>query len=77
METDVQVPGSWSKKKRAAALEGSIRPTGKPDCSNMVKLVEDALNGVAWRDDSQIVSLGVRKRYAEKPETRLTIKEVV
>lgn len=32
-------------------------PTGRPDLSNLVKLVEDALTGVAWDDDDQVVML--------------------
>jgi len=40
-------------------------PSVRPDCSNLVKGLEDAGNGVLWMDDSQIVELIVRKRYAE------------
>lgn len=51
----------------------------RPDLSNIVKGVEDALNGIAYLDDSQIVSLVALKYYAaanEKAGTRVTITEV-
>ena len=57
------VPASWPKKKRAAALSGALYPTGKPDADNIAKAVLDAVNGIAFHDDKQIVSLTVRKRY--------------
>lgn len=57
------VPASWPKKKRAAALSGALYPTGKPDADNIAKAVLDAVNGIAFHDDRQIVSLTVRKRY--------------
>lgn len=38
----------------------------KPDADNVAKLVLDALNGVAWVDDSQVMSLHVVK----SPRTR-------
>lgn len=60
------VPQSWSKKKRGQALDGIVRPTGKPDVDNLLKVI-DALNGIVWRDDSQIVQCFVSKSYADKP----------
>lgn len=50
--------------------------TVKPDASNCVKAVEDSLNGVAWRDDSQVVELVVRKGYGEQASTTITVTEV-
>jgi Holliday junction resolvase RusA-like endonuclease len=49
------IPKSWSKKKRAQAMAGQIRPTGTPDLSNLVKQIEDCANKHLWRDDSLIV----------------------
>lgn len=66
-------PASMSKKKRAAALAGELRPTTKPDLDNLVKAVKDALNGVAYRDDSHIVSIRAAKRYGETPRAIITI----
>lgn len=71
-----QIPKSFSKKKQEMALEGKILPTQKPDCSNYVKGIEDALNGLIWHDDSQIVLLLVAKRYSEDPRAEVTITEI-
>lgn len=46
--------------KKNAKREGEPFTT-KPDADNIAKLVLDALNGKAWRDDAQVVFLGVRK----------------
>lgn len=35
--------------------------THKPDIDNVAKVVLDALNGIAWEDDAQVVSLTVSK----------------
>lgn len=73
MRIAVAVPQSWSQKKRQAALNGDLRPTGKPDLDNCLKLVADALNGIAWRDDRQIIGVTCHKHYAAEP---LTVLEV-
>jgi Holliday junction resolvase RusA-like endonuclease len=57
------VPGSWPKSKKAKALAGIITPTVKPDADNLAKSVCDALNGVAWVDDKQVIKLHVFKAY--------------
>jgi len=74
---EVEVPASWSKKRRAAALAGETRPTGKPDLDNCIKLLMDGLNKIAWVDDAQVVRLTAGKRYAETPRTIVEIGEVL
>lgn len=58
-------PARATKRKRSRMLSGEIRPTKKPDTDNIAKAICDALNGVAYRDDSQICCLTVQKKYAE------------
>ena len=70
------IPKSASKKKKAAMLAGEIRPTKKPDMDNVVKIIADALNQVAYRDDTQIVDCQCRKFYSENPRVEVTIKTV-
>lgn len=62
-----KVPGSWSKKRRAAALGGMERPAKKPDLTNIIKAVEDGMNGIVYVDDAQIVELVCSKHYALEP----------
>lgn len=66
-------PKSVSKAVRAAMLAGEVHPTKKPDLDNCAKLVQDALNGVVYVDDSQIVQLWILKEYAEEARTTVQI----
>lgn len=59
------IPKSTTKKDRALIAEGKLLPTKKPDADNIAKVICDALNNVAYADDTQIVKLVVNKRYAE------------
>lgn len=65
VEVRKSIPKSWTKKKAQAALNGEILPTSKPDVSNYYKLIEDALNGILYADDSQIVVQQSNKIYHE------------
>lgn len=49
------IPKSASKKKQEDMRLGIVRPTKKPDMDNVVKIIADSLNGVAYHDDTQIV----------------------
>ena len=70
-----EVPKSKSKKFREAALSGLEFPTKKPDLSNIIKGIEDALNGLAYKDDALIVRLGVTKLYSKVPTVEVTLIE--
>lgn len=48
--------------------------TFKPDVDNIAKLVMDALNGVAYKDDSQVVELTVKKwNRVRKPKEAIIV----
>lgn len=65
----VEPPKSWNKRMKAEALSGRARPTSKPDLDNVVKLIGDALNGIAWHDDAQITSVTAAKVYGPEAHT--------
>lgn len=69
------IPGSWSKKKKQAALDGRIHPR-KPDWDNIGKIISDGLNAVAYADDAQIYLCIVEKRYSETPKVNVLIEIV-
>lgn len=53
-------------------------PCVRPDLDNYIKAVMDAMNGVLWDDDGQIVEIWSIKRYAqEKPHIRISVNEVI
>lgn len=70
------VPKSWNKKLRDAALAGDLGYTGKPDADNILKLVMDALNGVAWVDDAQVHPERPVRRYGEPERVEVIVEEV-
>ena len=69
------IPQSVSKKKRRDMITGKEEHTKKPDCDNIAKVCLDALNHIAFNDDSQIVDLHVTKRYGENPNVIIALRQ--
>lgn len=70
------VPQSWPKMKQARAYAGTLRPTGRPDADNVLKIAGDALNKIVWNDDSQIVLVTIAKRYSDRPRLRIEVERL-
>lgn len=77
IEIDIGVyrsmPKSLSKNKRQLALDKLLRPISRPDWDNYAKLVCDALNGLFWKDDSQVVTAVVKKYYSDTPRIEVSM----
>lgn len=69
------VPKSAPESLKAKMRNNEIRPTTKPDWDNVGKIVCDALNGLAWHDDAQVVEAFVEKRYGITPMVCVRIEE--
>lgn len=79
IEIDVyrSIPKSASNKNMELMLKGLIRPISRPDCDNYEKLVLDAMNGIFWKDDSQICETNVRKWYSTAPRIEIKLSLLV
>lgn len=69
-------PKSTRKRDKAEMLANRILPVKKPDCDNIAKIVLDALNKIAYVDDSQVVELAVKKRYSAEAKVTVRIEEI-
>lgn len=76
MRVDFAIPASWPMKKQRAAEAGLILPAVKPDADNLAKAICDAINGVVWKDDVQVVDLVVKKRYSVQPGVAVRVETV-
>lgn len=74
-----EIPKSRTPKPKTVQrykdhLNGKIRHTKKPDWDNVGKIISDALNGLAYDDDSQIVSAKVEKYYSDNPRVEISLQ---
>lgn len=71
---EVRIVAAWSRPASHILTSGGLRKgaprerTGKPDLSNLLKGIEDSLNGIVWHDDAQVVRIVMEKRWAAGPE---------
>ena len=70
------VPKSTPKKNIEPMLMGVIKPCKKPDVDNIIKVVFDALNGIAYKDDTQIFEVHAVKRYGETARVEVELFEI-
>ena len=67
-----------TKKSRDLKIKNILRPNKRPDIDNSIKLYLDALNKVAYKDDTQVVEISAKKMYANTDEdyTIITIEQI-
>lgn len=70
------IPGSESKRKQGLMEVGVIRPKKRPDLDNIEKAVMDALQSVAFRNDSQVCEVDKKKWYSRMPRLEILIKDL-
>ncbi|WP_059068374.1 RusA family crossover junction endodeoxyribonuclease [Mediterraneibacter massiliensis] len=68
-------PASVSKKMKQRMLEGELLPLKKPDIDNIIKVVADSLNGIAYYDDTQVVLTAAKKAYSAVEGLDITVEE--
>ena len=68
------IPKSATKASLAAIQAGRILPKRKPDIDNVLKVVLDSLNGIAYKDDSQVVMISGKKIYGHEPKLIIEMK---
>ena len=66
-------PASSSAVRRRQMLNHIIHHTKKPDADNCAYLVTNALKGIFYRDDAQIIDLSIHKRFSERAKTVVKI----
>ena len=69
----LMIPKSTSKKKAKLMVERVIRPSKKPDWVNISSTVCDALEKLAYKNDSQIVTAVFHKFYSHQPRLEIEI----
>lgn len=70
------VAKSNTKKVKEQKLNNIIRPNTKPDIDNVIKLVADSLNDIAYTDDTQIVELHAEKYYSDNPRVEVILEDI-
>lgn len=68
------IPKNVSKVLKADMLCGRVRPTKRPDCSNLIKLIEDVMTERIYVDDRLIVEGAFSKWWAEEGFSIITIE---
>lgn len=74
LDVRVAVPKSYSKRNRALALEGRLRPTTKPDLDNVIKMVGDAGNKLLFTDDALVTAIVVERYFAADAGLRVRLR---
>ena len=70
-----KIPKTATKKDKALIEEGKLSPAKKPDIDNIIKIILDALNKMAFKDDNQITKLEIEKIYGGEEKIYVSIDE--
>ena len=69
------IPKTTKKSEIEQMLDNKISPTKKPDIDNIIKIILDAMNKFAFKDDIQITKLEIEKKYGLEEKMQIIIEE--
>ena len=72
-EGPLEMALSFELLRPKSAPKRITMPAKRPDLSNFLKGVEDALRGVCFRDDAQLVQITMDKHFGERPGVAVSI----
>ena len=67
------IPKGTSKIKARQMANQICHHISRPDLDNLSYLIVNAMKGIIYQDDSQIVDLLLHKRYADEPKTVIKV----
>ncbi|EMQ1355238.1 RusA family crossover junction endodeoxyribonuclease [Clostridioides difficile] len=67
---------SNSKKVKEQKRNNVLRPSKKPDIDNVVKIIADSLNEIAYKDDTQIVEVVASKYFSDEPRVEVILEDI-
>lgn len=70
----VRPRGHYGARGLNSKGRASTAPTGRPDVLKLARAVEDALTGVVWRDDAQIVHEVIAKSWGEPARVEVSVE---
>ena len=78
VEFDFRRPKSHLTSKGALTKAAPLFPTGRQigDTDKLIRSVCDALTGIVWYDDSQVVDITAKKRFRSRDQVIITITPV-
>lgn len=76
ISVSIQPPKSWSKAKAESEIVNSAWAMRKPDLDNVAKAILDAMAGTCFRDDQQVVSLEISRRWGREDAVRVWVRTV-
>lgn len=65
----------WKSENLLKSMQEVARPSKKPDVDNIIKIVLDGLNGIAYDDDKQVVYASCKKMYGTAGEIWVCVEE--
>ena len=74
--TAIFEPAKSLSKKQKEELLYKVDYTKKPDADNIAKIILDSLNGLAYKDDSQVSALLVLKDYGSENKIIVELEEI-
>ena len=72
----MKIPKSTSGIKRRQMLNRKIHHIVKPDLDNLEYLITNAMKGIIYRDDSQIVRKYAEKFYSDTPKVVVQVIDI-